>query len=81
MPDPTGRWVNREQWQCPRCLWVNTSDRERCQKCQGSVRPHADEPVRPWDALDVIGRVDPDGRLADPVELAAKDRTGEHERD
>ena len=68
MSKPTGRWVNREQWQCPKCLWVNTSDRESCQKCCGSVRPSEDEPVRQWDALDVVGS-------ADPVELAVQDRT------
>jgi hypothetical protein len=60
MPDPTGRWVNREQWQCPKCLWVNAGDRERCQKCHGSVRPSADEPIRRWDALDLVGRLDDD---------------------
>jgi hypothetical protein len=56
MPNPTGRWVNREQWQCPKCLWVNGSAHESCEKCGGSIRPSDDEPVRPWDALDVVGR-------------------------
>jgi hypothetical protein len=54
MPDPTGRWLNTTQWQCPKCAWVNDSDRERCQKCDGSVRPPRDEPVRPPDALDLV---------------------------
>ncbi|HTX10089.1 MAG TPA: zinc finger Ran-binding domain-containing protein [Solirubrobacteraceae bacterium] len=54
MPDPTGRWLNSGQWQCPKCSWVNDPDRERCQKCGESVRPPADEPVRPPDPLDLI---------------------------
>lgn len=54
MTDPTGRWVNRLQWQCPRCAWVNDADRERCQKCNASVRPSDSEPVRPPDPLDLI---------------------------
>jgi hypothetical protein len=54
MTDPTGRWVNGLQWQCPKCSWVNDSDRERCQKCGGSVRPSQDEPIRPPDPLDLI---------------------------
>jgi hypothetical protein len=54
MPDPTGRWLNTTQWQCPKCGWVNDSDRERCQKCDGSVRPAQDEPARPPDPLDLI---------------------------
>lgn len=71
MPDPTGRWLNRTQWQCPKCSWVNDSDRERCQKCGGSVRPAADEPVRPPDPLDLISHGG--ARVgANPVELAAK---------
>jgi hypothetical protein len=73
MPDPTGRWVNAAQWQCPKCLWVNESARERCQKCDGSLRPSEDEPVRAWDALDVVGR-------PDPVELATQDRIPVDER-
>jgi hypothetical protein len=55
MPDPTGRWLNATQWQCPKCAWVNDSDHERCQKCRGSVRPAAVEPVRPPDPLDIVG--------------------------
>ena len=54
MPDPTGRWLNGGQWQCPKCAWVNESDRERCQRCAESVRPARDEPVRPPDPLDLI---------------------------
>ena len=81
MPNPTGRWVNREQWQCPKCLWVNDSVHESCEKCAGSVRPSDDEPVRRWDALDLIGRGETDGRDADPVELATRDRPGEDKRD
>jgi len=56
MPDPSGRWVNAAQWQCPRCLWVNAAAQERCRNCDRSVRPSEDEPVRRWDALDVVGR-------------------------
>lgn len=55
MPDPTGRWLNRTQWQCPKCAWVNGSDRDRCQQCSASVRPSRDEPARPPDPLDIIG--------------------------
>ncbi len=55
MPDPTGRWVNRMQWQCPRCAWVNDAAAEGCQSCGASVRPSEDEPVRPPDPLDIIG--------------------------
>lgn len=80
MPSPTGRWVNTLQWQCPKCLWVNGSGHESCEKCGGSVRPSEDEPVRPWDALDVVGRGEHKVRDGDPVELASKDRTGEDER-
>ena len=37
MPDSTGRWVNRMQWQCPRCAWVNDAAAEsvsemRCER-------------------------------------------------
>jgi len=59
MPDPTGRWINARQWQCPKCAWVNGSADERCQRCGGSVRPPQSEPVRPLDPLDLIGH-DPD---------------------
>ncbi len=55
MPDPTGRWLNNTQWQCPKCAWVNDSADERCQNCDGSVRPSEKEPVRPPDPLDLIG--------------------------
>lgn len=81
MPNPTGRWVNAAQWQCPKCLWVNDSAHEHCEKCGGSVRPSEDEPVRPWGPLDVVGRGETDRQDADPVELAAKERAGEDERD
>jgi hypothetical protein len=72
MPDPTGRWLNGTQWQCPRCAWVNGSANARCQECGASVRPPRDEPVRPPDPLDIIGR--DESRIGDagPVELAAK---------
>jgi hypothetical protein len=58
MSDPTGRWLNKTQWQCPKCAWVNDSDRARCQKCDASVRPPEDEPARPLDPLDLIGHND-----------------------
>ncbi len=58
MADPTGRWVNRAQWQCPKCAWVNGYLDARCQKCGQSVRPAEEEPVRPPDPLDLIGRRD-----------------------
>jgi hypothetical protein len=70
MADPTGRWVNNTQWQCPKCAWVNDRAVERCQSCDGSVRPPADEPVRPPDPLDLIGHKEP--RTSRPVELATK---------
>lgn len=54
MPDPTGRWLNTTQWQCPKCAWVNGPADERCQKCGSSVRPPKKEPVRPLDPLDLI---------------------------
>src|ERR1700735_1637460 len=72
MPDPTGRWLNTTQWQCPKCGWVNDSDRERCQKCNGSVRPAADEPIRPPDPLDLIGYDPSRAGDATAVERAAK---------
>jgi hypothetical protein len=81
MPNPTGRWVNRLQWQCPKCLWVNEAAHEICEKCEGSVRPAEDEPVRPWDALDVVGRDEKSLRDVDPVELASKGRGGKDGRD
>lgn len=73
MPDPTGRWLNNTQWQCPKCGWVNGRGDERCQSCGASVRPPADEPVRPPDPLDLISHPDPqedDGRA---VRLATRD--------
>ena len=72
MPDPTGRWLNRMQWQCPRCGWVNGSADEGCQKCSASVRPSADEPVRPPDPLDLIGYGESRVGDAGPVELATR---------
>jgi hypothetical protein len=54
MPDPSGRWLNARQWQCPKCAWVNGSADEICQKCHASVRPPEDEPVRRPDPLDLI---------------------------
>jgi hypothetical protein len=70
-PDPTGRWLNATQWQCPKCGWVNDSDRERCQKCDASIRPPEAEPRRPPDPLDIIGHNE---ALADmgPLERAAR---------
>jgi len=56
MPDPTGRWISRSQWQCPACGTVNTDDRERCQGCDASIRPSFDEPIRPPDPADIIGQ-------------------------
>jgi hypothetical protein len=72
MPDPTGRWLNTTQWQCPKCAWVNGSGDESCQKCGRSGRPPQDEPVRPPDPLDLISH--PEARGADPglVELATE---------
>jgi hypothetical protein len=55
MPDPTGRWLNTTQWQCPKCAWVNGFATESCEKCDQSVRPPENEPVRPLDPLDLIG--------------------------
>ena len=61
MPDPTGRWLNTVQWQCPKCAWVNSSGDESCQKCGGSVRPPENEPARPPDPLDLISHDDAPG--------------------
>jgi hypothetical protein len=55
MADPTGRWIAARQWKCPACGTVNPEDRERCGNCGKSLRPSFDEPVRPLDALDVVG--------------------------
>jgi hypothetical protein len=74
MPDPTGRWLNGAQWQCPKCAWVNDSDRERCQKCDGSVRPSEQEPARPPDPLDLISHDETRVGNAGPLEVAAKAR-------
>jgi hypothetical protein len=73
MPDSTGRWVNRLQWQCPKCAWVSSAADESCPKCGGSVRPSEDEPARAWGPLDLIGRDEA------RVDLAAKDPAGEDE--
>jgi hypothetical protein len=54
MPDPSGRWLNSTQWQCPKCAWVNGSADESCQQCAASVRPPKSEPARPPDPLDLI---------------------------
>ena len=64
MPDPTGRWLNTTQWQCPKCAWVNGFATESCEKCDQSVRPPENEPVRPLDPLDLISH-DP-ARVGDP---------------
>lgn len=72
MTDPTGRWLNTMQWQCPKCGWVNGSGDASCQKCARSVRPPANEPARPPDPLDLISH-DPDRAAnAGLVELATK---------
>lgn len=72
MSDPTGRWLNRSQWRCPRCGWVNGDANQDCQKCARSVRPPADEPVRPPDPLDLIGYDETRAGDGAPVRLAAK---------
>jgi hypothetical protein len=72
MPDPTGRWLNGRQWQCPKCAWVNGAADESCQQCGRSVRPPADEPVRPLDPLDLISHDETRAASAGLVELATK---------
>jgi hypothetical protein len=72
MPDPTGRWLNTMQWQCPKCAWVNGSADESCQKCDRSVRPPENEPVRPPDPLDLISHDEARVASGGLVELAAK---------
>jgi hypothetical protein len=72
MPDPTGRWLNRTQWQCPRCAWVSGSADATCQHCGASVRPPEDEPARPPDPLDIIGYDESRAADARPAERAAK---------
>jgi hypothetical protein len=72
MPDPTGRWLNRTQWQCPKCAWVNDSAEERCHKCGASVRPSREEPVRRPDPLDLISHDSTRVAGTSPLELAAK---------
>ena len=72
MPDPTGRWLNRVQWQCPKCAWVNSSANGACQKCGRSVRPAQNEPVRPPDPLDLISHGEPGAANPGLVELATK---------
>src|ERR1700742_4788456 len=72
MADPTGRWLNTSQWQCPKCAWVNGAADERCQNCGQSVRPARREPVRPPDPLDLIGHDEARASDARLVELATK---------
>ena len=72
MPDPTGRWLNSMQWQCPKCSWANGSGDETCQQCGGSVRPPTNEPVRPPDPLDLISHDPSSGTSPGLVELATK---------
>ena len=72
MTDPTGRWLNATQWQCPKCGWVSASADESCQKCGESVRPPESEPVRPPDPLDLISEDPTRAGDSRPVELAAK---------
>ena len=55
MPDPTGRWINERQWQCPECSTVNSRPLKRCQNCDRSVSPTDEEPIRPLDPLDLVG--------------------------
>jgi len=62
MPDPTGRWINEQQWRCPACGAENGGADGRCQRCLGSVRPSDEEPIRPPDPLDLIGP----GQSAEP---------------
>lgn len=70
MPDPTGRWLNARQWQCPKCGWVNGAADEDCQNCHASVRPSEAEPVRPPDPLDLIGYREARVGNAGPLERA-----------
>jgi hypothetical protein len=72
MPNPTGRWLNTMQWQCPKCSWVNASADEACQQCGASIRPPADEPARPPDPLDLISHPEPGVASPGLVELATK---------
>jgi hypothetical protein len=72
MSDPTGRWLNSSQWQCPRCAWVNGSAEETCKQCGGSLRPSRSEPARPPDPLDLIGHSESAADGTGPVELAAQ---------
>lgn len=72
MPDPTGRWLNGAQWQCPKCAWVNRSAEESCQQCGRSVRPPKNEPVRPPDPLDLLSHDDTGAPNPGLVELATK---------
>jgi len=66
MPDPTGRWINEHQWQCPACGTVNGDINDGCENCGDSVRPSDEEPIRPVDVLDIIGS----GQRMDPAEHA-----------
>ncbi len=72
MPNPTGRWLNATQWQCPKCAWVNGSATAVCEKCGASVRPARVEPARPPDPLDLISHDSTRVAGTSPIELAAK---------
>jgi hypothetical protein len=72
MTDPSGRWLNKTQWQCPKCAWVNGTADESCQKCAASVRPPKTEPVRQPDPLDLISHDDTRVRDAGLVERATR---------
>ena len=72
MPDPTGRWLNGTQWQCPKCAFVNGFAEAKCQNCGASVRPAREEPARPPDPLDLISHDSTRVPGTSPLELAAK---------
>jgi hypothetical protein len=72
MPDPTGRWLNGTQWQCPKCGFVNGFAEEKCQNCGASVRPDRKEPVRPPDPLDLISHDSTRAPGTSPLELATQ---------
>jgi hypothetical protein len=73
MPDPTGRWITESSWQCPVCATINSFDRERCVNCGKSVRPSNNEPIRPVDPLDVVGRHDWGADDGDDAQRASSD--------